>query len=280
LEKAVAALDRDLSDISRFLVTHAHRDHYGQAAALRRELGIRVARGEGERPTIELLTSPAHRPLSEFEDALYLRGAHELLEWLRSVGALATHRPDEWPMPDDWLRGGDTLSVSDRTLTVIETPGHTRSHVVYLDEAAGLLLAGDHVLPHITPSIGFEPLPLELVLGRYLDSLRVVREMPDRRLLPAHGPVSPSVHRRVDELLDHHSRRLSECLATLGADELTAFECARRLTWTRRHRSFGELDEFNQMLAVGEAGAHLDLAVAQARATATDVEGVRRYAAA
>jgi glyoxylase-like metal-dependent hydrolase (beta-lactamase superfamily II) len=278
LEQSLAALDRSLGDIRRFLVTHAHRDHYGQAVVLRRELGMRVALGEGERPTIELLSDPGHRPLSEFEETLFRCGAHGLLDWIRALGADATHQPNEWPPPDDWLIGGEHLPAGGRTLTVIETPGHTRGHVVYVDDEAGLLLAGDHVLPHITPSIGFEPIPLELVLGRYLDSLRLVREMPDRRLLPAHGPVSPSVHARVDELIDHHARRLDECVAVLGTDELTAYECAQRLTWTRRHRSFTELDEFNQMLAVGEAGAHLDLAVAQGRLTATDPGGVRRYA--
>jgi len=278
LEEALATLDLSLTDVRRFLVTHAHRDHYGQAVVLRRELGIEVALGEGERPTIELLGDPAHRPMSEFEDTLYRCGAHGLLDWVRALGASATHQPTEWPPPDDWLRGGERLAVGERTLTVVETPGHTRGHVVFVDEAGDLLLAGDHVLPHITPSIGFEPIPLELVLGRYLDSLRVVREMPDRRLLPAHGPVSPSVHRRVDELIDHHGRRLDECVAAVGADELTAYECAQRLTWTRRRRAFAELDEFNQMLAVGETGAHLDLAVAQRRLRATEPEGIRHYA--
>lgn len=278
LEKGLAALGRGLRDIDRFLVTHAHRDHFGQAVLLRREFGTRVGLGEGERPTIELLGDPAHRPLSEFEVTLQRAGAHGLLAWLRSLGD-GEHRPGEWPAPDDWLRDGDRVGLTDRTLTVVETPGHTRGHVVFVDEAAGLLLAGDHVLPHITPSIGFEPVPLELVLGRYLRSLRIVREMPDRRLLPAHGPVTPSAHRRVDELLDHHSRRLDECLAALGGDELTAFECAQRLTWTRRKRAFAELDEFNQMLAVGEAAAHLDLVAAQGRASAVDRDGVRHYSA-
>ena len=77
---------------------------------------------------------------------------------------------------------------------MVATPGHTRGHVVFVDAAAELLFAGDHVLPHITPSIGFEAVPGPLPLGDYMDSLRLVRELPDRRLLPAHGPVSPSVH--------------------------------------------------------------------------------------
>jgi len=42
-------------------------------------------------------------------------------------------------------------------LDVVPTPGHTQGHAVFVDPAARLLFAGDHVLPSITPSVGFEP---------------------------------------------------------------------------------------------------------------------------
>ena len=47
-------------------------------------------------------------------------------------------------------------------------------------------------------------------LRDYLDSLELVRGLPDRRLLPAHGPVAPSVHARVDELIEHRHTRLAQ----------------------------------------------------------------------
>ena len=70
------------------------------------------------------------------------------------------------------------------------TPGHTRGHLVFQDRATGLLFAGDHVLPHITPSIGFEGGAVDFPLRDYLESLRLVRAHAGRRLLPAHGPVT------------------------------------------------------------------------------------------
>jgi glyoxylase-like metal-dependent hydrolase (beta-lactamase superfamily II) len=159
---------------------------------------------------------------------------------------------------------------------VVATPGHTRGHVVFIDRDAQLMFAGDHVLPHITPSIGFEAVAAALPLGDYLDSLRLVRSLPDQRLLPAHGPVGPSVHARVDELLHHHAERLDHACGAVR-DGLTAYAVAGRLTWTRRERPFADLDLFNQMLAVAETAAHLDLLVAQGRLKATDADGVRRY---
>src|SRR5438477_6767561 len=74
------------------------------------------------------------------------------------------HVPQDWEAPDRWLRGGP-IELRSRTLTAIHTPGHTRGHLVFFDADAGLMFTGDHVLPHITPSIGFELEPPPLPLG-------------------------------------------------------------------------------------------------------------------
>ena len=50
LEQALDQLGHPLSAISRILVTHVHRDHYTLAVQLRREYGIPVSLGAGERP--------------------------------------------------------------------------------------------------------------------------------------------------------------------------------------------------------------------------------------
>jgi glyoxylase-like metal-dependent hydrolase (beta-lactamase superfamily II) len=150
--------------------------------------------------------------------------------------------------------------------------------VVFDDGAAGLMFTGDHVLPHITPSIGFQPAPAEAPLDDYLGSLRLVRGMPDRQMLPAHGPVSPSVHARVDELLTHHDDRLAATGETVANGASTAYESAQRLGWTRRHRKLAELDAFNQMLAVLETAAHLDLLASQGKLHSSEVDETRRYA--
>ncbi len=280
LVKAVAALERDLTDVRRILVTHVHRDHYGMSVALRREhRGLAISLGEGERPAIELLNSRSHVPFTEHIANLIRYGADEIVAWLRSRVAEPPHDPADWSPPDEWLTDDQHVVLTDRTLRVVATPGHTQGHVVFIDEAAGLLFAGDHVLPHITPSVGFEAVPVELALGDYLASLRLVRELPDRRLLPAHGPIRSSTHDRIDDLLDHHSRRLDDSLAAIGPRTRTAFETAKLLSWTRRRKAFADLDRFNQMLAVAETAAHLDLLVAQRRLSAGDTNGVRRYRA-
>ena len=59
LEAALAELGHDLGDISRFLVTHVHRDHYTQALVVRRLLGTRVALGAGEAPVLAEIRASA-----------------------------------------------------------------------------------------------------------------------------------------------------------------------------------------------------------------------------
>mgnify|MGYP001344537086 CR=1 FL=1 len=277
LEKALAALDCGVSDVRRFLVTHAHRDHYTLAVTLRREYGNRVSLGVGEQPNFAVLTRSDATLLGMYEERLTRCGARSLLDWLRQVSPHLPHDPENWSEPDEWLVSGQEVSLAARTLQVVETPGHTRGHVVFVDRAAELMFAGDHVLPHITPSIGFEAALAELPLADYLGSLRLVRELPDRRLLPAHGPVAPSVHSRVDELLRHHERRLDQTWRAVGNSGATAWEVAGRLTWTRRERLLVELDPFNQLLAALEASAHLDLLAAQGRLKFVELEGVRHY---
>jgi glyoxylase-like metal-dependent hydrolase (beta-lactamase superfamily II) len=183
---------------------------------------------------------------------------------------------DVWEEPDEWIIAGE-VALDGRLLLAIPTPGHTQGHVVFLDRNAGLLFAGDHVLPHITPSIGFDLGCSGLPLRDYLDALRLVAEYPDARLLPAHGPVTDSVHCRVDELLAHHEDRLARSLEVIGDGTLHAYDVARQLTWTRRHRRFSELDGFNRMLAVTETAAHLDVLVVRGDLVSGDEDGTVTY---
>jgi glyoxylase-like metal-dependent hydrolase (beta-lactamase superfamily II) len=282
LDRSLARIGAGLGDVREFLVTHLHRDHYTQAVAIRRELGTHVTLGAEEKHSIERLLAPDMRPLNAQLVQLALAGAEPVAEALSEMTA-AEHgmrQGDDfgYDWPDEWITSGQVFDLGNRALEAIATPGHTRGHLVFADRAAGLLFAGDHVLPHITPSIGFEEAPAALPLGQYLESLNVVRRMPDMTLLPAHGPVSPSAHARIDELIEHHAGRLAamKSLLSCGGD-LTADEVARELPWTSRKRRLADMDVMNQMLAICETAYHLDLLVARSIATSAVTDGVRRY---
>jgi glyoxylase-like metal-dependent hydrolase (beta-lactamase superfamily II) len=277
LAKSLGSIGFGLADIREFLVTHVHRDHYTQAIAIRRELGIAaVSLGEGERRGLELMrTIEVHPDIVAMQTA----GAGELADALRDFQG--ERDPTDWEMPDRWLTDRLALPLRSRTLEAIHTPGHTSGHMVFQDAAAGAIFTGDHVLPHITPSIGLELTRPTSPLRDYLTSLRLVRAMPDARLLPAHGPVTSSVHERVDELLAHHEERLTEMAEAIAAGDSTAVEVASRVGWTRRGRRFTELDFFNQLMAVHESMAHLQVLVERSwLRRREDPDGVARFTTA
>jgi glyoxylase-like metal-dependent hydrolase (beta-lactamase superfamily II) len=280
LEESLALLDRRPADIHHIFVTHVHRDHYTQAVRLRREFGSRVCLGEGERHTLDLTMAPDREPLQQNLAILRTYGAGRLADELaRLIAAGPGLDQEHWALPDEWLSAG-SLPVAGHTLEVIPTPGHTRGHVVFRDDARSLLFAGDHVLSTITPSIGFEPDPPADPLGDFLRSLAIMRALPDTWLLPAHGPTTDSVHVRVDALLAHHAARLDATEAAVASGAETGYDVAGTLKWTRREKDFATLDVWNQMLAVNETGAHLVVLALQGRAVAEMDGDLLRYRSA
>ncbi len=254
-----------------------HRDHYTLAAVIARELGAHVSLGLGERASLDRL----HRPDADaVEDptltALCSAGALDVAARWRVASRERHLDLSMWGYPDAWLDGDHPIEVGARTLDAVHTPGHTQGHYVFADRAAGLLFAGDHVLPTITPSIGFESAPVRQPLRDFMASLTKVRGLPDLALLPAHGPLAPSSHARADELLAHHEDRLAQCREVLAGGPGTAYDVAGELPWTRREHRLADLDLFNTALASLETMAHLELLVARGRAAREETpEGVR-----
>lgn len=285
LEVALESFGARLSDVRRILVTHVHRDHYTQAVAIRRRSGATVLLGAEEAGTLRIISSlDAEMPTTQL-NRLRRHGAVALADHIAARRPMVVTDRSYFESPDGWITAGSEIAVGQHVLTAIATPGHTRGHLVFRSapsgDSAGLLFAGDHVLPHITPSIGFEADRPPVPLRDYLSSLERVLALPDTPLLPAHGPTTASVHSRVAELLAHHADRLNGAEEVIVAGAATAHDVADRLTWTRRGTAFRDLDPFNAMLAVLETAAHLDVLVLRGRAQRDgdpeSGEGVVRY---
>ena len=275
LEAALAVLGAGVPDVRHCLVTHAHRDHYTLAVDLRSRAGTSVGLGAGERSNLERVRRYDPDGVTGTDERLFAAGAAELVTLVRQHRRIEDVDVADWQDPDVWLADGQRVALlGGRELRVLSTPGHTAGHVAFVDDDASLVFSGDHVLPHITPSIGFESDPVASPLADYLTSLGTVLAEPDRVMLPAHGPAGGSVHRRVEQLLEHHRVRLDQTLAATRACPGPALGVASVLRWTRHERSFAELDLFNRMLAVNETLAHLVVLEAQGRVDARDDNGV------
>jgi glyoxylase-like metal-dependent hydrolase (beta-lactamase superfamily II) len=110
-----------------------------------------------------------------------------------------------------------------------------------------ILIAGDHVLPRISPNIGAD-LYAENPLADYLASLGRLRELPVELVLPSHGEPFADLAGRIDGILGHHDERNAQTVELLDGP-MTAFEVTLRL--------FPDLPPDNFLHALREARAHL-----------------------
>jgi glyoxylase-like metal-dependent hydrolase (beta-lactamase superfamily II) len=118
---------------------------------------------------------------------------------------------------------GERLSLGDRALTAIHTPGHASNCVCYLLEAEGLLFTGDHVLEGVSPVI----LPPDGDMAAYLHSLDKLRSHDFERIAPGHGGV---MERGKDVLLALRAHRLAREEKVLGSLRRLAAATLEELT--------------------------------------------------
>jgi glyoxylase-like metal-dependent hydrolase (beta-lactamase superfamily II) len=269
LRSALAALGAAPPDVRRILATHQHWDHYSLAVRWRDQFGAELMLGREEQHSMAAFTRlagvhPTQVGMLVRAGARQLADAVDRLEW-------EPHERDvAFSPPDRWLDDGDVIDCGATTIVVRATPGHTRGHMVFDDTAHAMVFTGDHLLPRITPSIAFERAPEALPLRSYMSSLRLFLDLPDSRMLPAHGVADRLTRGRAVELLDHHRERLDRVADLVAAGAVTAFEVARRMRWTRHERTLDELGTVHQMTAVLEVLAHLELLATQGILTTHD----------
>jgi glyoxylase-like metal-dependent hydrolase (beta-lactamase superfamily II) len=284
LTDGFAALGATLPELTAIICTHSHYDHYGLAAHLRSQAGAPVLLGELERENLDVALDREmwDRDRAHRGEQLILHGARGLAETLARADFTFEQIQERGfaTPPDRWVADGEPITLGGRVLEARLTPGHSRGHLMFFDEAAGVLFAGDHVLPHITPSIGFEAFSDGHALEPFLASLTASRDLPVEVVLPGHGPVFSDLAGRVDELLAHHDRRLADCVdALVASGPAPAAEVAAKLTWTRHERAFDTLNLFNRMLATTETITHLELLANRGDLTRSQDGEILRYGA-
>lgn len=249
LRAALADARIDLRDVRRVFVTHVHPDHIGMAGTLE-GAGAEVVMHGPEADHARRLWQSG----TELIDAAYVWFAghgmpEDVDQGMRAAWGATGRRVDPLtriaPVAD-----GDRIDLGGRVVRVVWTPGHTDFHAALYDEDAAILFSGDHVLPHITSNISLYPWSRDDPLGDFLGALRAVRELPAHRVLPAHGDPFDDLAGRIDELLEHHAKRLETILELVRARERDAYKVCRDLfpRVTNPHE---------QRFALGETLAHL-----------------------
>jgi glyoxylase-like metal-dependent hydrolase (beta-lactamase superfamily II) len=180
------------------------------------------------------------------------------------------------PMPLSYRRimDCDTLTIGGVDWRVVVGSGHSPEHACLLDEAAGVLIAGDQVLPRISPNVSLGVTePESDPLGEWFASIAKLRLLPhDLLVLPGHGDPFTGLHARLDAMDREHRERLDE-LEVFLAEPRRAIDCFGRLF----RRAIGP-DMLG--MASGEALAHLRRLEIEGRAVKEVRDGIWWYHAA
>lgn len=114
------------------------------------------------------------------------------------------------------LSDGEVIDAAGLRITVLATPGHTADSVSFLVDDAraeepGAVLTADTILGRGTTVIDRE----DGDLGDYLESLRRLRGLGHRRVLPGHGPELDDMVAVSDGYLAHREERLDQVRGAL-----------------------------------------------------------------
>lgn len=212
--------------IRKIVVTHHHPDHFGSAGPYKELTGadVYVHPAEWQRSQNFM---PTERP----QWVMDWFAAHGLP--LERFGRIPKQQ-DFWQglykpaEPDRELADGLQIPVGERTLEAVWTPGHASGHcVIYLREQR-LMIAGDHLLPRITPHVGFSPATVGNPLGDFIASQRKIQALDVDLVLPAHGGVFEDHIKRSNQIIQHHNVRLEQILDILRRGPRSGYEIARR----------------------------------------------------
>jgi glyoxylase-like metal-dependent hydrolase (beta-lactamase superfamily II) len=174
-----------------------------------------------------------------------------------------TYAASVWELPEkhERLAHGDEVEIGGRAWRVIVGEGHAPEQATLYCDALKVLIAGDMILPEITPNISTEFFDAEAnPLKDYLDSLERYAGLPNETLvLPSHRLPFQGLKTRSAQLRAHHEERLDRCRRALSGGPKTAADLLEPL-FERR------LDGYGVFFAMGEAIAHLDYLVARGEA--------------
>ncbi len=257
LEQALASHGHTVEELERIVITHQHMDHLGLLEILARRSGAEVAALHLLKPYLDDFKSSA---IADDEFAQSVMRRHgvpgELATVLGSVGSAFRAFGSSGPVTTE-LRDGERLSFAGRELVVLHRPGHSPSDTVFWDEQSGILIAGDHLLAHISsnplvsrPLSGSSDGEPHALLS-YIESMRATRELPAELVLPGHGEPITEHQSLIDERLRMHDRRARKLHRLLASGPLTAYELALEM--------WGNVAVTQAYLTISEVLGHMDL---------------------
>jgi len=254
-DESVDAIHQALEQVGsprlrRLVVTHIHPDHYGAAGTLAGDGLADLYMHRLEVPLVHPRYVELEHLVEQVKHYLLINGVPDDEAEVISNSQRALSQVVKPAEPAVQLDGAEDIDMGRHSLHVEWTPGHSPGHICLFEEGTGLLFAGDHILPELSPNIGLHPQSTPDPLHDYLQGLKRMVDRKPTLVLPAHGRPFADVTARVDALVSHHHRRLDQILEIVGREKKTAWQVALEL-WGPRDNLY------EKRLALQEGLAHL-----------------------
>jgi len=227
LERALDQVGLSIDQVALVLITHAHVDHWGQAATICDRTGCEMWMHPNHEHGYAGATDPALALARRIEigrqsgvpEAVLERYAERLRGMASGIARVVE--------PDRPLLPGVEIETDLGVWTVHETPGHAPSHVCLFQAERRLLISGDHLLGRISLyfDYGWTPDPI----GEFLHSLQVVDDLDARLALSGHGKPFIDVHGHVEGNRRLVRERLDAVLDAVREGPKTGLEITPRI---------------------------------------------------
>ncbi len=265
--------------VENVFITHFHPDHFGLGGWLAERTGVTVQMTAPEYNIARALTSDESEvKLDALYRPYYISAGLSKEQVEEMLGRRFTYKKVVHAIPASFteVKPGETVTLGDKQWLIIGGYGHSPQHASLYNAADKIFIAGDMVLPDISPNISFFPDKYfaDDPVGAYLDTLEDIRkQVPDDVLvLPSHGVPFRGLHRRIDELKYHHERRLEKLRKVVAEGPVTGHQA---MTGLFSHRILSKSHDI--FFALGETLAHLVYEERAGRIVKTVKDGVSQY---
>ncbi|RIW33597.1 MBL fold metallo-hydrolase [Bacillus salacetis] len=270
LGRNLSELGYSFEDIEQVILTHHHPDHAGML--------------DWMPDHIEVMGHPANqrwlvRPEGFFEEhdrfyvKLFLQAGlpQEYFSFIQKIRSPLKFMGNRGLTSA--IREGDSIPGMEGW-AVLETPGHAQSHISFWREKDGRMIAGDHLLAHISPNPLIEPPEKEgeerpKPQLQYNRSLRELLQVDISMAYTGHGEEIMEVHPLIRKRLNKQHERAMHVKGLLKNAPQTLFSVCQKLFPTVYQKELG--------LTLSETQAQIDYLEARQEIFCEEREGVLFY---
>ena len=240
-------------DISGLIITHYHPDHIGMAGWIQKKFNIPAFTTQKELFTGHKLLSMSEEDYSKLFNHVFQRAGMPLDQKNEMLKATRLYKNRVYELPEfKIINSGKVFKSKKGDWEVRTDAGHSPEHISLFDNKRGLYLAGDFLLPRISPNISdnfFDP--EDDRLGGYLKYLNEIQLIgSDTLVFPCHDWPFKKGKERAINLIRHHDNRLNILKNEISKNKINIMN-SLDLIFDRK------IGNEQMHFAIGEARAHL-----------------------